>query len=316
MDVTVAICTWNRAPVLAETLQVLSQLHIPVGLEWECIVVNNNCTDATDDVIAANAQRIPIRRAFEPVAGLARARNCAGREARGDLVLFLDDDIRVDADWMAAYLDAAARWPAASYFGGVIEPLYPGPPPLFVSANLEALAGLLALHDFGPHEHQFGEDEAPYGGNMAFRRAALAQHSFDERLGHHHADRVMGEEYAFFDLLRANGHRGVWVPAARVKHLIAPQTLTAAGIRRHFFAYGRTLVRLNDTRRTWVLKFPRVICRAYCTFARHRIAFKRRIGATTWAPLLARCATLEGILEEAGASAPGSTKTSAEALDE
>jgi glycosyltransferase involved in cell wall biosynthesis len=212
MDVTVAICTWNRAPVLAGTLEVLSHLHIPGGLEWECIVVNNNCTDATDDVIAANAQRIPIRRVFEPVAGLARARNCAVREARGDLVLFLDDDIRVDTDWMAAYLDAAARWPRASYFGGVIEPLYPSPPPVFVSANLEALAGLLALHDFGPREHQFGEDEAPYGGNMAFRHAALAQHSFNERLGHHHGDRVMGEEYAFFDLLR---QRALWGMGSR-----------------------------------------------------------------------------------------------------
>jgi hypothetical protein len=52
MHVTVAICTWNRAGLLAQTLEQMRQLVIPPGVTWELIVVNNNCTDDTDQVIA------------------------------------------------------------------------------------------------------------------------------------------------------------------------------------------------------------------------------------------------------------------------
>ena len=50
MEITVAICTWNRARLLDETLTHLAELVVPSGLEWELLVINNNCTDHTDEV--------------------------------------------------------------------------------------------------------------------------------------------------------------------------------------------------------------------------------------------------------------------------
>ena len=304
MNVTVVICTWNRAASLARTLEILCAVRVPAGLEWECVVVNNNSSDHTDEVLASFCHRLPLRRLFEPMPGLSHARNHAAREAGGDLVLWTDDDIRIDREWMAAYVDAARRWPEASYFGGIIKPLFPLEPPPFVSAHRKIFQGLLGSRDFGPVERPFPEQEGPYGGNMAVRRAVLENWSFDPRLGHHHAERITGEETAFFNQLRRHGHQGVWVPSAKVLHVIPPEQLSPAGLRRHFYAYGRSLVRQGDSHRTRILSFPRCLCRGCCLLTRPLIMLSLRVGRTNWVPLLARCATWEGILDEAGASAP------------
>ena len=54
----------------------------PVGADWELLVVNNNCTDATDAVVASFVDRLPVRRLFEATPGLSTARNLAVREAK------------------------------------------------------------------------------------------------------------------------------------------------------------------------------------------------------------------------------------------
>ena len=61
--VTVAICTWNRADLLDRTLAQMHRLWIPEGVTWELLVVNNNCTDHTDEVINRHAAALPLRQA-------------------------------------------------------------------------------------------------------------------------------------------------------------------------------------------------------------------------------------------------------------
>ena len=120
MDVTVAICTWNRAKLLDATLAQMCKLRIPSGITWELLVVDNNCTDDTPAVVERYADRLPVRRLDEKNQGMSYARNCAQRAAAADLLLWTDDDVLVDEDWLAAYVRAAARWPNAGYFGGLI----------------------------------------------------------------------------------------------------------------------------------------------------------------------------------------------------
>ena len=66
MLITVAICTLNRAESLRRTLKSLAAMQVPDDLDWEVVVVNNGCTDHTDDVIEAFADRLPIRREIRP----------------------------------------------------------------------------------------------------------------------------------------------------------------------------------------------------------------------------------------------------------
>ena len=126
MLVTVAICTLNRAESLRRTLDSLVAMHLLTGFSWEVLVVNNNCTDHTDDVIKDFTDRLPVRRLFEPQQGQSRARNCAIDAAKGDYIVWTDDDVVVDPGWLIAYVDAFRRWPNAAVFGGrSLEPLQP-----------------------------------------------------------------------------------------------------------------------------------------------------------------------------------------------
>ncbi len=77
MLITVAICTLNRDKLLRLTLKSVAAMRLPADLDWELVVVNNGCTDRTDEIIAAFAGRLPVRREFEPQRGISNARNRA-----------------------------------------------------------------------------------------------------------------------------------------------------------------------------------------------------------------------------------------------
>src|SRR2546428_5053798 len=132
MLITIAICTWNRCALLHQALEQMTRLQIPPGIEWELLVVNNNCTDATDEVIAAYSTTLPIQRVFEPNPGLSNARNAAVREARGEYILWSDDDVVVDEHWLAAYVRAFHTRSEGVFFGGPVRPWFSVPPPAWL----------------------------------------------------------------------------------------------------------------------------------------------------------------------------------------
>ena len=96
MLVTIAICTYRRADLLALTLEAIAEMN-PVGFAWELIVVDNNSPDDTALVtrrfIAAQPS-INCRYVLENIQGLSHGRNRAVREAHAGHVCFIDDDAK------------------------------------------------------------------------------------------------------------------------------------------------------------------------------------------------------------------------------
>ena len=136
LGVTIAICTWNRSKSLRATLLSLQQLIVPSGIDWELLIVNNNCTDNTDEVIEQFADGLPIRLLHEKRQGLSNARNCAVEAAKGDYILWTDDDVIVDPNWLVAYVNAIRTWPNATLFGGPIKLKLEGNPPSWLPEML------------------------------------------------------------------------------------------------------------------------------------------------------------------------------------
>src|SRR5262245_7107364 len=132
MRVTVAICTWNRATSLERTLEQMQRLVIPDAVKWELLVVNNACTDNTNAVIDRFTGRLPIRQLLEPRMGQSRARNTAIRESTGELIVWTDDDVLVDPDWLAAIV-RSARSSGADFVFGRSVPKWPGTAPQWYS---------------------------------------------------------------------------------------------------------------------------------------------------------------------------------------
>ncbi len=244
MFITVAVCTWNRAQLLDTTLREMAKLRIPEDVEWEVLVVNNNCSDDTDEVIARHAEDLPIRRLFQPEQGLSHARNCAAAAARGELILWTDDDVLVDGEWLAAYAQAAREHPEASFFGGTVNPWFSARPPQWLKRNLSIFAGAYALRQYGDEIFEIkAAKRLPYGANMAMRRSVFDTARFDPALGRSGEDLLSGEETGLFDLLLAEGHTGIWVGRARVDHYIPPERLTLRYLKGYYYGSGRSKVR-------------------------------------------------------------------------
>lgn len=239
MDITVAICTWNRAELLDQTLEGLRQLKIPAGTSWELIVVNNNCSDNTDEIIEKHRTALPLTRIFEPQQGLSNARNAAIYHAQGQYILWTDDDVLVDSHWIAAYLDAFKRWPDAVVFGGKVLPWFEAPPPSWLDRHLDRLSRYYALRDFGEQEFILPLGQNPYGANMAFRAQILRKHLFNPDFGRKGNLLVSGEDAQLIGQIRKNGGIVAWIPSSKVQHFLPNQRMTLSYLRRLHYSNGR-----------------------------------------------------------------------------
>src|SRR5271165_7139360 len=102
MKITVVLCTYNRAHSLSKALESVLASVLPSGLEWELLVVDNNSKDHTRATANEFCLRYPgrVRYFFEAQQGLSNARNAGIREARGEIIAFMDDDVTVAPNWL------------------------------------------------------------------------------------------------------------------------------------------------------------------------------------------------------------------------
>jgi glucosyl-dolichyl phosphate glucuronosyltransferase len=242
MDATIAICTWNRASLLAQTLEQMTRLAVPADTQWELLVVTNNCTDETDQVLSQFAEKLPLRSTNEPRQGQSHARNRGAVEAGGKWILWTDDDVLVDSNWLAAMLAAADRHPSDAFLGGPIVPWFESPPPRWIVANWQVVQSAFALRDLGDVEFECDTRRLPYGANFAVRTDVQRRFAYDGRLGRVADGQVRGEESQLLQRLLAAGHRGHWIPAAQVQHFIPTNRLTLDYVRQFYRGIGQTEV--------------------------------------------------------------------------
>jgi GT2 family glycosyltransferase len=101
--------------------------------------------------------------------GLNVARNTGVERSRGELVVFVDDDVEVCPGWLAALLRAAHEHPDAQVFAGPIRSRLEGRAPRSCGREGPPITAL----DLGAHDT--AEVRYAWGANMAVRRAALAR---------------------------------------------------------------------------------------------------------------------------------------------
>ncbi|MGH7045236.1 MAG: glycosyltransferase family 2 protein [Stellaceae bacterium] len=242
MLITVAICTLNRAESLRRTLESLAAMRVPEELDWELLVVNNDCTDHTDDVINGLADRLPVRREFEAQRGHSRARNRAVEVMKGDYIVWTDDDVVVDPGWLEAYAEAFFRWPQAAVFGGRIIPRYEMPAARWMVENETLLFGALAIRDFGDDflPLSVADGRVPFGANFALRAAEQRRFRYNPELGLGPVRRRLGDEADVIERIMQSGGIGYWVPTARVEHCIGRGRQTIGYVARYYAGYGET----------------------------------------------------------------------------
>jgi glycosyltransferase involved in cell wall biosynthesis len=226
MSITVIVCTYNRCETLARTLDSIAASIVPNSVEWEVLIVDNNSTDKTREVVAQYSQRYPGRFRYlrEGNQGLCFARNAGVRESRGDILAFTDDDATVEPDWLwnLTVPLRSGEWAGA---GGRIVPVWERPLPRWLCLEKGGWRGPFVVFDPGPDAATL--TEPPWGANMAFRRAMFEKYGgFRTDLGRRGSNLMGGEDVEFGRRLMAGGERLYYVPSAVVHHPIPASRMT------------------------------------------------------------------------------------------
>src|SRR5262249_12138450 len=241
--ISVCICTYNRSENLGRTLGSLARQNNTNLGAIEVLVVDNNCADGTADVVEAFRERLPIRRVTENRQGLAHARNRAVADFRGEVLLFTDDDVRLERGWLAAYQDAIHRFPEADYFGGRILPDWGQAKLRWIGDEpLPLIDGALVWFDHGAKTRLVGTTEQPpFGASFAIRRRLFKKIGlFRVDLGTGGMGVGRGEETEFLMRARDVEAQGVYVGEALCFHAYDPKRLTLTGLYRYGISCGRS----------------------------------------------------------------------------
>ena len=132
MDLSVVICTRNRAHYLPKMLESLQRLQAP-GIHWELILIDNNSSDETLRILEQFRLDFPIptQVIHEPKDGLSNARNTGWKAASGKIISFTDDDCYPQEDWLPNIVDAFIKRSVSSpAWNGVPAPRRLSKPPI------------------------------------------------------------------------------------------------------------------------------------------------------------------------------------------
>ncbi|HYM56047.1 MAG TPA: glycosyltransferase, partial [Solirubrobacteraceae bacterium] len=231
---SIVIPTRDRLPYLEVALASIVPAADAAGAE--VLVVDDAGSSPAARALAA---RLGAR--YEPhprPLGLNAARNTGVERSHGDLVVFVDDDVRADAGWLAALLEAAREHPEVDVFTGPIRPCLEGRPPRSCGREDPPITTL----DLGPEETDV---RFAWGANMAIRRSALQRVGpFDVSLEHG------GDEQEWQERLRARapGARVLYVAGAAVEHRRTGSDARLPSLCRAAHARGRAARRFDARR--------------------------------------------------------------------
>lgn len=238
---SLVIATYNRAEQLMTTLRSVAEQSHP-ATEWECVVVDNNSKDDTRHRVERFGKEHPtlqLRYVFEQEQGLSHARNAGIVASRGDVVAFIDDDERITADFVGAYIDFFAEHPEAMAAGGKIVAEYPTGRPKWMSRYTEQ--PIANPMDFGTEIRAFPAGRIPGGGNMAMPGRLFDEVGlFNTSLGRTGKQLTGGEESELFERIADKGYRWYYVPRAVMYHIIPAEKLTENYFERLALNTGRS----------------------------------------------------------------------------
>jgi glycosyltransferase involved in cell wall biosynthesis len=249
MRVTVILCTHNRCQSLATALESVAASELPSSIEWDVLVVDNNSQDQTREVVEAFCRRYSgrFRYLFEPQSGKSYALNSGVREARGEILAFMDDDVIVEPTWLHNLTTNLqdGEWVGA---GGRILPKEPFAPPRWLALDGRCnMGGTLALFELGDTPGKLRL--APYGTNMAFRKTVFEKYrGFRTDLGPSPGSEIRNEDTEFGRRVMEAGEQLRYEPSAVVYHEVAQHRLRKRYFLQWRFDYGRALIRVKIKR--------------------------------------------------------------------
>jgi glycosyltransferase involved in cell wall biosynthesis len=238
---SVIISTYNREEYLHLSLNSLVGQTL-AKQAFEIIVVNNNSTDGTAQIVKSYAQKLPqMRCVFEAKQGISHARNRGAAESKAANIVFLDDDAEAPPEWAVNLVQAFADYPDAAALGGPIEPNWEGPEPEWLPAAFKSFYTWL---DYGNQVLNLTEKGGVLlGANIAFNKAKfMAYGQFNTQLGRVGKNLISGEETRLIEGLKEQGEAIYYLPHCGVRHLVLPERRSKKFLKERMVADGRSQI--------------------------------------------------------------------------
>jgi glycosyltransferase involved in cell wall biosynthesis len=231
--------THNRQHLLARALDSVLAAEVPSGLTVRITVVDNNCTDATRELVRARAADFGGRLTylFEPHAGKPFALNTGIAATSGDLIGLIDDDEEIDRGWYQC-IEKAFRDESLDFNWGRCLPRWGGERPEWLGKHNRGVIGWV---ENGLEPLEFGPSFPGIltGGNAVITRAMMRKVGPYSTALSRTPTRLMGaeDEHLYYRLLRIGAH-GRYLPELVIYHYVPAERLTKRYFRRWCFWCG------------------------------------------------------------------------------
>jgi glycosyltransferase involved in cell wall biosynthesis len=244
MHLSVVIPTKNRVAMLDELLKsILSQTLVPD--KFEVIIVDNGSEDQTKVVWESYRSQIKyLNYVFENRPGLHNGRHTGLRAAKGDILVFADDDIRALPTWLEGIAEAFEK-KNVMLVGGKCLPLFNSQPPLWLDQLWQKqnpagrILPVLSLLDLGDSIKEISPNYV-FGCNFSIRRHILLE------AGGFHPDAMPPEliryrgdgETHVSQFVRKKGYQTLYHPKASVYHSVSNERMTEHYFCKRSYAQG------------------------------------------------------------------------------
>lgn len=251
VSIDLVICTYNNAELLDKVLDAISKQRVSTQINWRVLVVDNNCTDNTPEVVEkySRSGKLRITMISEPRQGLTPARVCGVRNTSGEWIAFIDDDCLLEDEWTEQAARFALDHPQCGAFGGQVILDWKVPPPLYALNRKWAFAG----KNHGEIAHR---REWLAGAGMVVRRRALEKSGWLDR--QFLADRTGSSLVSGGDMemgMRIAAVEEIWYnPLCKLHHVIPARRLTRRYMRNMTFSLGAS--RHNVGAISWQGSYP------------------------------------------------------------
>jgi GT2 family glycosyltransferase len=205
--VSVITPTYNRRNSLLATLRALESQSFPAD-QFEVLVIADGCTDGSADACRALHTSYTLRVIEQANAGPAVARNVGCQQARAPLLVFLDDDVIPDPDFLTAHWRIHQQASTQVVIGPLLRPPSARLQPwvYWELATLEQQYDAMARGEWEPSPRQF------YTGNASVARAAVLD------AGGFNPEFRRAEDVEMAYRLQGSGYAFVFAPQARGLH--------------------------------------------------------------------------------------------------
>lgn len=248
---SIIVPTYNRAELLRTALDSVQKLRVPDAWDAEILVIDNNSIDHTPQVVQEIAQcgPIPTRRCVEKQQGASHSRNRALLEARFEHLVYLDDDMVIDAGWLEGYLEAHKEY-KPDLVVGPVEPWFEEPPgPDFTQIMLNSLTSAYSRKGDEMLLLPPGQGHEVPGCNFAvLRRAAIEVGGFETSIDRSGGGMLGGGDWELGEKLVLLGKKIAYAPKCRIRHFIGRNKISRPAMQVRWEglgASGRASMRLR-----------------------------------------------------------------------